>query len=145
MKTIYANCNNTVTSLLYQYCLWCYSESISTLGKLRNMPEYDGNRTYDLWYASPTFRRQSYAVTSVRVRDISELSPLSFAQYQFNHHFRPNTYIIMSQFCWNKFATSVIFPSSLLEVVNNLFPNLFQQLRTIKFKNNLSTGCERTC
>ena len=45
----------------------------------------------------------------------------------------------MSQFCWNKFATSVIFPSSLLEVVNNLFANLFQQLGTISAK----TTCQQ--
>ena len=33
--------------------LWCYSEFISTPGKLINMFDHGGNRTYDLWNASP--------------------------------------------------------------------------------------------
>ena len=37
---------------MYLHCstqyLWCYSEFISTPGKLKNMPDYDGNETYDL-------------------------------------------------------------------------------------------------
>ena len=36
-----------------QKCLRCYSEFISTLGKLNNMHDHGGNRTYDLWNASP--------------------------------------------------------------------------------------------
>ncbi len=34
-------------------CLWCYSECISTLGALKNLPDHSGNRTRDLWFASP--------------------------------------------------------------------------------------------
>jgi hypothetical protein len=37
--------------LRWIWCLWCYSECISTPGKLENMPGHGGNRTYDL--ASP--------------------------------------------------------------------------------------------
>ena len=36
-----------------KWCLWCYSEFISTLGKLRDMPDQGGNLTYELWNASP--------------------------------------------------------------------------------------------
>ena len=41
---------------------------------LKNMPGHGGNRTYDLWNASPMLCQLSYAVSSVRVCDISELS-----------------------------------------------------------------------
>ena len=33
--------------------LWRYSQSTFTLGKLKNMPDLGGNRTYDLGNASP--------------------------------------------------------------------------------------------
>ena len=46
--------------------------SISTPGKLENMPDHGGNRTYDLWNTSPMLCQLSYAVWSVRVCDISE-------------------------------------------------------------------------
>ena len=39
---------------------------------LKNMPDHGGNRTYDLWNTSPMLCQLSYAVWSVRVRDISE-------------------------------------------------------------------------
>ena len=38
------------------------------------MPGHGGNRTYDLWNTSPMLCQLSYAVRSVRVCDISELS-----------------------------------------------------------------------
>ena len=41
---------------------------------LKNMPGHGGVRTYDLWNASPMLCQLSYAVRSVRVYDISELS-----------------------------------------------------------------------
>ena len=41
---------------------------------LKNMPGHGGNRTYDLWNTSPMLCQLSYAVRSVRVCDISELS-----------------------------------------------------------------------
>ena len=41
---------------------------------LKNMPGHGGIRTYDLWNASPMLCQLSYAVRSVQVRDISELS-----------------------------------------------------------------------
>ena len=41
---------------------------------LKNMPGHAGNRTYDLWNRSPMLCQLSYAVRSVRVCDISELS-----------------------------------------------------------------------
>ena len=41
---------------------------------LKNMPGHGGIRTYDLWNASPMLCQLSYAVRSVRVYDISELS-----------------------------------------------------------------------
>ena len=41
---------------------------------LKNMPGHGGIRTYDLWNASPMLCQLSYAVRSVRVNDISELS-----------------------------------------------------------------------
>ena len=41
---------------------------------LKNMPGHGGNRTYDLWNTSPMLCQVSYAVRSVRVCDISELS-----------------------------------------------------------------------
>ena len=40
----------------------------------KNMPGHGGIRTYDLWNASPMLCQLSYAVRSVRVYDISELS-----------------------------------------------------------------------
>ena len=41
---------------------------------LKNMPGHGGNRTYDLSNTSPMLCQLSYAVRSVRVCDISELS-----------------------------------------------------------------------
>ena len=41
---------------------------------LKNMPGHGGNRTYDLWNTTPMLCQLSYAVRSVRVCDISELS-----------------------------------------------------------------------
>ena len=41
---------------------------------LKNMPGHGGIRTYDLWNTSPMLFLLSYAVRSVRVCDISELS-----------------------------------------------------------------------
>ena len=38
---------------------------------LKNMPGHDGNRTYDLWNASPMLCQLSYAVRSVQVCDNS--------------------------------------------------------------------------
>ena len=48
--------------------------SVSTPGKLKSMPDHGGNRTCDLWNANPMLCQLSYAVRSVRVCDISELS-----------------------------------------------------------------------
>ena len=39
---------------------------ISTAGKLNNMPDHGGNRTYDLWNANPMPCQLSYAVRSAR-------------------------------------------------------------------------------
>ena len=47
-------------------CLWCYSD--------KNMPDHDGNRTYDLWNANPMLCQLSYVVRLVRGCDISKLS-----------------------------------------------------------------------
>ena len=52
----------------------CYSECISTPGNLKNQPDHGGNRTRDLWFASPMLYQLSYEVKYVRVFDISELS-----------------------------------------------------------------------
>ena len=41
---------------------------------LKNMPGRGGNRTYDLWNTSSMLCQLGYAVKSVRVCDISELS-----------------------------------------------------------------------
>ena len=47
-------------------CLWCYSECISTPGKLKNLPDHGGNRTHDLkWFANPMLYQLSYEVKSV--------------------------------------------------------------------------------
>ena len=54
--------------------LTCLPESISIPGQLKNMPDHGGNWTCDLWNASPMLCQLSYAVRSVRVSDISELS-----------------------------------------------------------------------
>ena len=50
---------------------------------LKNMPGHGGNRTYDLWNTSPMLCQLSYAVRSVRVCDISELSPVPSIPMQF--------------------------------------------------------------
>ena len=52
------------------------------------MPGHGGNRTYDLWNASPMLCQLSYAVRSVRVCDISELSLVpSISMKSSNHDF----------------------------------------------------------
>ena len=57
-----------------EYVVCCYSECNPTPGKLKNQPDHGGNRTRDLWFASPMLYQLSYEVKSVRVFDISELS-----------------------------------------------------------------------
>ena len=46
----------------------------SVWASLKNMPGHGGNRTYDLRNTSPMLCQLSYAVRSVRICDISELS-----------------------------------------------------------------------
>ena len=53
---------------------------------LKNMPDYGGNRTYDLWNISPMLCQLSYAVRSVLVCDISELSLVPSISMQSNNH-----------------------------------------------------------
>ncbi len=47
-----------------EYVVCCYSECISTPGKLKNQPDHGGNRTRDLWFASPMLYQLSYEVKS---------------------------------------------------------------------------------
>ncbi len=49
-----------------EYIVCCYSS--------KNQPDHGGNRTRDLWFASPMLYQLSYKVKSVRVFDISELN-----------------------------------------------------------------------
>ena len=53
---------------------------------LKNMPGHCGKRTYDLWNTSPMLCQLSYAVRSVRVCDISELSLVPSISMQSNNH-----------------------------------------------------------
>ena len=62
------------------------SPSVSTPDKLKSLLDRGGNRTCDLWFASPTLFQLScvqYEIKSVRVGDISEhsLVPLISACY----------------------------------------------------------------
>ncbi len=58
-----------------EYVVCCYSECIShSRRKLKNQPDHGGNRTRDLWFASPMLYQLSYEVKPVRVFDISELN-----------------------------------------------------------------------
>ena len=50
------------------------SLSVSTLGRLKSLLDSGGNRTRDLWFASPMLYQLRHEVKSVRVGDISELS-----------------------------------------------------------------------
>ena len=60
---------------------------------LKNMPYHGGNRTYDLWNTSTMLCQLSYAVRSVRVCDISELSLVpSISMQSSNHDFFPNDF-----------------------------------------------------
>ena len=55
---------------------------------LKNMPDHGGNRTYGLWNTSPMLCQLSYAVRSVRVCDILELSLVpSISRQSSNHDF----------------------------------------------------------
>ena len=53
---------------------------------LKNMPGHGGNRIYDLWNASPMLYQLSYAVRSIRVCDISELSLVPSISMQSSGH-----------------------------------------------------------
>ena len=60
---------------MYSICLCGVTLSVYPhRAGLKNMPGRGGNRTYDLWNTSPMLCQLSYAVRSVRVCDISELS-----------------------------------------------------------------------
>ena len=54
----------------------CDADFISTPGRLKSMHDHGGNRTYDPWNANLMLSQLSYAVRSVRVYDILELSLL---------------------------------------------------------------------
>ena len=51
------------------------------------MPGHGGIRTYDLWNTSPMLCQLSYAVRSVRVCDISELSLVRSIKYSMSSSF----------------------------------------------------------
>ena len=53
---------------------------------LKNIPDHGGNRTYDLWNTSPMLCQLSYAVRSVRVCHISELSLVPSISMQSSNH-----------------------------------------------------------
>ena len=57
---------------LLLYVCEVVSECVHT-GKLKRLLDRSGNRTCDLWFASPMLYQLSYEVKSVRVGDISEL------------------------------------------------------------------------
>ena len=118
---------------------------------LKNRPDHGGNRTYDLWNTSPMLCQLSYAVWSVRVCDISEqnlvpsISMLSISMYtnrpdrvaQLVEHWASIPKVVGSiptvsgiflklarcgyTLRVTSQASSLIIPSSLLQVVNNLF------------------------
>ena len=47
--------------------LICYTECISTPGKLKSLPDHGGNQTCDVWGTSPMLHQLSYEAKSVRV------------------------------------------------------------------------------
>ena len=57
-------------------------------GQAKVLPDYGGNRTRDVWFASPMLCQLSYEVKSVRVCDIScdtqRASPILFLLRQDN-------------------------------------------------------------
>ena len=53
---------------------------------LKNMAGKGGNRTYDLCNSSPMLCQLSYAVRSIRVCDISELSLVPSISMQCSNH-----------------------------------------------------------
>ena len=63
-------------------------ECASTPGKLKSLPDNGGNRTRDLWDASPMLCQLSYAVKSVRVDDISELSLVPSISVYIKYHIK---------------------------------------------------------
>ena len=75
---------NTV-HIIYDVCNVTLSE-YPHRASLKNMPDHGGNRTYDLWNTSPMLCQLSYAVMSVRVCDISELSLVRSISMQSNSH-----------------------------------------------------------
>ena len=62
---------------------------------MKNMPGHGGIRTYDLWNASPMLCQLSYAVRSVRVYDISELSLVPSIPMYHNSSF--NTTLVLKE------------------------------------------------
>ena len=60
------------------------SLSVCIPGRLKRLLDHGGNRTRDLWFASPMLYQLSYEVKSVRGRDISELSLVSSISVCFN-------------------------------------------------------------
>ena len=74
-RSICYSCNGLNPPLEYDACdvtLRVFLHRAS----LKNMPGHGGNRTYNLWNTSPMLCQLSYAVRSVPVCDISELSLL---------------------------------------------------------------------
>ncbi len=63
--------------MFYELCVTPYAEGYECISHTRqaeNKPDHGGNRTRDLWFASPMLYQLSYDVKTVRVFDISELS-----------------------------------------------------------------------
>ena len=55
-------------------CVGDASLSVYPHRQAKILPDHDGNRTRDLWFASPMLCQLSYEVKSVQVCDITDIS-----------------------------------------------------------------------
>ena len=77
---------------------------------LKNMPGQGGNRTYDLWNTNPMPCQLSYAVRSVRVCDISELSLVpSISMQSSNQSLFVCLFVCLNSFYMIFFCVGVVY------------------------------------
>ena len=65
------------------------------MGKLKHLPDYGGNRTRNLWFASPMLYQLSDMVMSVRIGDISKSQ---FSSFNISVQYIPIMFMIASVF-----------------------------------------------
>jgi hypothetical protein len=110
------------------------------------MPGHGGNRTYGFWNTSPTQE-------NIIIRLVARLSQQVRYSHDITILLQPCVVNLVTFLLYhdcirlvkNNLVTSVIMPSSLLQVVNSLCHELVTTTGNKQCEHNLPTACEQIC